>query len=514
MKNQKLTFWLGWMIFTSLYLGLSWWLFDRGFYSLESFFVDYKATVLVRFPEGFLRTFYFTSPTLFFLGSLPFQVFPGLSGSHILNAILIGGLTNHLFFKSLSRSWESKFHIIYLLFSPVILFAGTSGSSLAIFLVLFYLLFYVSFKYTESYSVFHLTLMSLILGLFVLMNMEYLKLILLLIPILFFVAFFKAKGIRGNFYTRASVIFSNTSQRRKFFTGFFSSVLVVAFIPLMSFLIFLIINKIFSGNYFFYEKSLGDSWNSYSVLSPLIDQTNFLWSKIASKNFLFLGSVSLLSLNLIYQVFVNGNKPAKSFLLILVLLFAISEAADSKVLYLNINNLSMLTGAALAAFYFSEKEFIRRAWTYQVLGFLIPIGAVFLEITYFKSSIVQQEQRFFASFSEKNQEEELKSIYQTTASILKEEGGRILADDAIFYPELSLLDKEFTWEGHFSPHYMHALQQPEMYADYALVTKKNHLLHLNDIVATSFKRLDSMKVELPKKVIYEDEFRQLIRIGN
>ncbi|WP_144607331.1 hypothetical protein [Algoriphagus algorifonticola] len=59
---------------------------------------------------------------------------------------------------------------------------------------------------------------------------------------------------------------------------------------------------------------------------------------------------------------------------------------------------------------------------------------------------------------------------------------------------------------------MHALEQPEVYADLILVTKKDHPLHLNDIVATSLKRLDSMKVELPKKVIYEDEFRQLIQL--
>lgn len=512
MRKSKISYWLGWLVFSIGYLVLSQWLASRGFYTLESFFVDYRADILVRFPEGFLRTFYFTSPAVFFLSSVPFNFISSNPGSFFLNALLIGGLTNHLFFKSWKGKYPSKFFFLYILFSPVILFAGTSGTSLAVYLVLYYLLFYVTFKYTESHSVFHLTLMSLTMGLFVLMDMEYMKLILLLVPVLFFVSFFKAKGIRGNFYTRASVIFSNNSQRRKFFTGFFSSVLIVAFIPLMSYLIFLMINKVFSGSYFFFERSTGDSWNSYSVLFPLISINEDLWPNLAQINSRFLGLILLLSVTAIYQILDSKNQAAKSFILILVILFAISEAADNKMLYLDLNNLSLITASAIAAFFYSQNGLKSRSLTLKVLTLALPVLAVLLEFGYFENSIVQQERHFAASIFDPKEDPNLKSIEKASLALQNQNSAHILADDAIFYPELSTLDKSFTWEGHFSPYYMHALQQPEAYADLILVTKKEHPLHLNDIVATSLKRLDSLKIELPKKVIYEDEYRQVIQL--
>jgi hypothetical protein len=141
MKSQRLLYLLGFLGISLGYLVLSIWLQSRGFYNLESYFFEYKSQVLTRYDSGFLRTFYFTQPGFLFLISLPFSFFGKIQGIFVLNALLIGGLTNHLVFKSIKGKPIHKIFLVYLVLSPVILYAGTSGGSLAVYLVFYFLYF-------------------------------------------------------------------------------------------------------------------------------------------------------------------------------------------------------------------------------------------------------------------------------------------------------------------------------------------------------------------------------------
>jgi hypothetical protein len=512
MKKDKLSYILGFLLISSSYLLLSYWIQLRGFYNLESYFFEYKTQVITRFDSEFLRTFYFTQPGFLFIISLPFTYLWKIQGIYILNAFLIGGLTNHLFFKSIKGNPIHKSFLVYLFFSPVIVYSATSGGSLAIYLIFYFLYFSLIMKYANSLSVFHLTLLSLLVGMHVLMNGPFVKLILIAIPIFFFSGFYKAKGISGNFFNRASAIFRNASQRRKFFSEFFASVLILTFIPCVGYLIFLIINKVFAGDYHFSERSLGDSWQSYSSLLHLTSETPYIWEVLSGSSIFYLISIILIGSVAVLQLFKYDNSVSTRIAIGIILLFVLSEVLTSKITNLNLTLLSMLTGTGLASLYFSESTKSSLKSSAKFIPFLIPFLAIFFEYNYFENSIVKAERLYFDVSHNAAKNRIAESLNQSIAVFNHNGGGHVLADDAIFYPELSQLSSEFTWNGHFSPQFISALQQPELYADYLIVTKEAHPLHLYDFVATALKRLESFNAKVDYQVLYEDELIQILSI--
>ncbi|UJP65495.1 hypothetical protein IPZ59_02390 [Mongoliitalea daihaiensis] len=435
-----------------------------------------------------------------------------MNSTYIFSALLMGGLTNHLLFKAFSNPSIPMFLVIYLLCSPVVIYAGISGGSLALYLVFYYLFFSFIMKYTESFSVFHLTLISILIGIFIFLDIEFLKLLLLLIPIFFFSSFYKAKGINGTFYNRASLILSNDSQRRKFFSSFFSSIFVAAFIPLMAFLTFLIINKVFAGNWYYFLESYGNEWNTYATTFPFIYDIEYYSKFISANTSYFLLPFLLLSLLALFQVFSYGGVKTKSILLILAILFLLSEVQEHKLEKLTVQHLSMLTGAGIVAAFFSFAKPTDKSKFRRILLAIAMIVGLFLEWIYFSNSIQKSESLFFSSFTETQNSTRLASKANFKESFRGLTAGRILIDDAIFYPELLELPRKFTWEGHFSSTYQHALQQPELYADYVVMTKSTHPLYLDDIVATAYKRLEMNQVPKNLTLLYEDSLFEIYQI--
>lgn len=462
--------------------------------------------------DSLLRTVYFTEPFLLFLGSSLFG-FPKFIGStYIFNAFIIGWLSNHLIHKSISNQKIPSYLIVYIIFSPVIVYAGISGGSLALYLLFHYLFFTLVLKYTETYSVFHLTLLSILIGVFILLNLEVLKLILLLIPIFFFSSFHKAKGISGSFYNRASLILSNDSQRRKFFSSFFSSIFVVAFIPLMGLTTFLILNKVFAGSTFYFMESYGNNWNSYSTIFPFIAEVEKYSPFIASNTPYYLFSFLSVSLLTVFQIFNYGGVKAKSILMLLAILFLLSEIQEFKIEKLNIQYLSLLSGAGIASAFFFRKDFQKPSKLNYLLISIIATLGIYLQWQYFNISIQENENLFAKSIVDPQEGIRVKSIDSFEKTFKKLPSGRILIDDAIFYPELTTLPKGFVWEGHFSSSYQQALQIPELYADYVVMTKSTHPLYLDDIVATAFKRLDLLQVRTSLALLFEDDFMEIYKI--
>ncbi|MCH7412507.1 hypothetical protein MM213_03345 [Belliella sp. R4-6] len=512
MKKQSIIYAICWLLFSSAYFLLSLWLQSRGFYNLEAYFIEYKTVLISRYEEGFLRTFFFTKPIILFLGSLLISFIKQSQSTYILNAIIIGGLTNHLFLKGLKRKLSIKVFLIYVLLSPIIIYSGVSGGSTALYLIFYFVFFTLLFKYSKSYSVFHLTLLSLLLGVFVLFDLELLKFLLLLIPVFFFVNFSKAKGISGNFYYRASIIFSNGSQRRKFFTGFFSSIFIVAFIPLMTILIYLVINKIFAGSFLYFMDGVGDQWSSYSTLYPLLYEDNYIWNVIAENTRSFIIPLALVSCLIVFNLFDFEGSVAKNALILLGILYCFSEIAENRIDNLNLNVLSLITAIGLAVvFYNHDKEKVEKPFKI-VLGFIIPFILIFLEVIYFKYSVNYNERLYYQSVIEKNDNEHFTSLKNLSSSLKDQEKGRVLVDDAIYFASLTDLNSEFTWEGHFSPNFLAAMQLPQIYADYIIVSKPAFLLYPNDVVAASLRRLEHFGISLDTEILYEDKFSMLLKV--
>lgn len=513
MKTNKLLYFLTWLLISGAYILLSFWLQQRGYYNLQSYFIEYKKLVTLLYEESVLRTVYFTEPFLLFLGSSLFGFPKLMNSSFLFNAFLIGGLTNHLIHKALGTPQIPLYLIIYVLLSPVIVFAGVSGGSLALYVIFYYLFFTLVLKYSETYSVFHLTLLSILIGIFILLNVEVLKFLLLLIPVFFFSSFYKAKGITGSFYNRASIILSNDSQRRKFFSSFFSSIFVVIFIPLMGLSTFLILNNVFAGSYFYFLESYGNNWNTYSPIFPFISSIEYYSPIIATNTPYYLIGFFSLSIVTIFQIFNYGGIKARSILLLLAVFFLLSEIQEFKIEKLSIKSLSMLPAAALASAFFFKGEIIRLSKLYHTLFAATLIVGIYFEWQYFKSSIQENESLFVRTITGAQESPRVKSMYNFEKIFNELAPGKILIDDAIFFPELTKLSEVFSWEGHFSTSFQNALQHPELYTDYVVMTKSNHPLYLDDIVATAFKRLEIMQVKNSLELLFEDDLLQIYQIN-
>lgn len=513
MNAKKLTYIFTWLLFSGGYLLLSYWLQTRGFYNLQSYFIEYKKLVTLNYEESILKNVYFTEPFLLYFGS-SMVGFPKLiHSSYIFNALLIGGLTNHLVYKAIKTPQIPFYLIAYILLSPVVIYAGVSGGSLALYIIFYYLFFSLVLKYSETFSVFHLTLLSILIGIFILLNLEILKFLLLLIPVFFFSSFYKAKGITGSFYNRASMILSNDSQRRKFFSSFFSSIFVVTFIPLMGISTFLILNKVFGGQFYYFIENYGNNWNSYSPTFPYIPSIEEYSPIIASNTPYYLIGFFSLSILTIFQIFNYGGRKTKSILLLLGVFFLLSEIQEFKIEKISILYLSMLPAAAIASAFFFRGEKRISSPVYHSVFCLMIIGGIYFEWQYFHSSIQYNESLFPKSITgvqSSNRTESIKQFKKTFEGLAP---GRVLVDDAIFYPELTTLSEGYTWEGHFSSNYQHALQQPELYADYVVMTKSNHPLYLSDIVATAYKRLEMQLVKSNLKLIFEDDLLEIYQIS-
>ncbi|GMQ31664.1 hypothetical protein [Algoriphagus confluentis] len=511
MKSKILLNTLFVLALSGIYLSFGYFLRTKGYYHLEGYFIDYKIDQLFRYDISFFRTFYFTEPALLFLGSLGLSWIPKIQSTYLLNALVMGILGVFLFKSAWERRSGSWASLIYLLFSPVIWYAGSSGSSFALYLTFYFLFFWLILGYIRSYSVFHLASLSILLGAFLLLDRSFLKLLILLIPVFFFISFYKAKGIHGNFYAKASVIFSNDSQRRKFFTGFFSSILLVVFIPLSGFGIFHLINEIFGGRIFYYETSLADFWNSYSGKTPLHTADSLDWKIFSVGNLYFLLLILCLSVSLLYLFFRKGKSTALPMIAFLALGYVVSEAAGEKILNLNLQLLGMLSGAGMAGILFSAKEI--PSAVFKGVSLFIALVAIVLEFFYFQFAASIHERRFMEAITQSEVEsKELKNI-ESIHEFLAEKGKtRILADDAIFFPHLSQLPPETSWIGHFSPDFQHSLQEPAIYADYLVISQDTHPLHLNDIVAAALDRLEFHGIPLKTKVVFQDELGLVLEV--
>lgn len=511
MKRRILANILAVLVLSVIYLAVGQLLREKGFYHLEAYFMDYKIDQLFRYDISFFRTFYFTEPSLLFLGSLALSWIPKIQSTYLLNALVMGALSMFLIQKAWQRRSGSWATLLYVIFSPVIWYAATSGGSFALYLTFYFLFFWLVLGYIQNYSVFHLASLSILLGAFLLLDRGFLKFLILLIPVFFFISFYKAKGIQGNFYKKASVIFSNDSQRRKFFTGFFSSILLVVFIPLSGYGIFHLINEVFGGRAFYYETSLADFWNSYSGITPLHTDNTYDWKLFSKGNLNFLFLVFCLSVPLLYLFFRKGKTTAFPMIAILALGYVVSEAVGNKVLNLNLQLLGLLSGAGIAGIMVSTKEI--PSIGFKLISVLLVGLAIFLELVYFHFSVSIHERRFLeAIVHPKFETTESKSIHSVSKFLAGLGKTRVLADDAIFFPHLSDLPEGTTWVGHFSPDFQHSLQEPEIYADYLVITQESHPLHLNDIVAAALDRLEFHGFPLKTKVVYQDELSLVLEV--
>lgn len=494
-----------------VYLAISYLLGENGYYHLEAYFIEYKIEQLFRIDISFYSTFYFTEPALLFLGSLMLSWIPYFQSTFILNALVMGGLITFIFQKSQKYKSNSWWLWMYLLISPVMWFAATGGGRFALYLTFYFFFFLLILGYIRQYSVFHLASLSILLGIFLLLDISLLKLLILLIPIFFFIAFYKAKGIRGNFYSKASRIFGNDSQRRKFFTGFFSTILLAAFIPLTGFGSYHVINRIFGGGAFYYQTSIADSWNSYSGKFPLELINSLDWEFISEGNLLFLLLILCIGTGLLNLLPWKGKSTSFPIIAFLALGYVISEAADNKILNLNLQLLGLLSGAGLASLVYIPVENITGAR--KISSVLVVVLILVLEFMYFQNSVYSPETRFLrAVLQTEEQSPELTSIQSVQGFFEKKGKTRVLADDVIFYPHLSDLPESILWVGHFSPNFQHSLQEPGIYADYLIITPEDHPLHLNDVVAAALDRLDYHGIPLRTKIVYEDNLAIILEL--
>ena len=166
MRNQSRYLLLVALLLAVYYVLCGFYLNHLGYYSQEALFYMEKSKIILNGSGDRLRVMGLTSPILPFYSSFIFSYInfipPPVIASSICMSILF-----YLMASTLIKRTNDLFYVFILLVTfllhPGILYAATSGKSIALVLVFFFLFFFNLLKFYRSNTTFHVSIASLCL---------------------------------------------------------------------------------------------------------------------------------------------------------------------------------------------------------------------------------------------------------------------------------------------------------------------------------------------------------------
>lgn len=513
MKKNYFVYFFIFSLYAIFYGSITTYLKVNGYTNFEHLFISHNF-ILGQGENGeIIKKFFFSYPILTHIIAFPFSFINNLD-SPFYASILCTALLNTFIVKRISTEKFSFFSFIvflYLLISPIQIYAATSGTSFYLYYTIYFLLFYFLYNYTISYATYYLTLTSLIISLIPLLNHKLLWTMLLLVPILFFYSAISMQGLNTNIVARLSRIFSNVSLRRRFIGRFFSMNVIIVFFPITIYFVYLFINQLYGGDYLFFTKNNTSSWNTMRVNDLVQIDNQYKLSLNADNNLNFITLILGLCIIFIVELLTDLNNKIKlsSFLIAPCLIVILLK--NSNVEMLKLNYFSIFLCLALASFVsFNMKNFKRKPILKKVIYSLAFVLSVYLEFQYFTKTIDVQEKVFYESaiLKKKNVilENYQSAIRYIDTHISPEEV--ILCDNSVFFPIISLDNKNHYFIQNLSEDYVLALNAPHKFSDYVIVSKENSPFYNQDNLAYYAKY---KQIKIGRDIVYESKYFRILK---
>lgn len=475
------------LLFGTYYTVVSFFLVDASYLNLEHLFLTNQLYSLFEKNVNTLEIFYFSSPLLHQIAAMPFGFFDAFIAP-VITSLLAISILGAFVVNALLKSKQKVFAVlggVYFLVSPVMIYAAVSGSSLYLHIILLFIIFYFFLRFVFDNTTFNLILVSLAISLFIFLDYRFLYFVLFLIPLFFLYSIYLTIGVRRSFIKTIDVIIESFSQERKLISRFFSILTIVVFTPLVTFGLYLIINKWFGGEYFYFTSSNVAHWNKFKFLNfqyynldTQLINTSFSYL-VTLKNTLLL---SPLFLGLFYLI---KKRLLLVYILLLVPVFIIFSQSILSVNMVDLKTFSVLIASAIGGLiliYNYSHSKMNSSNKITAIVLIIFSLQVLGEWVYFKETNDFSEADFANAILQHNKKIPWLDAQLDMAGYIQENldpNETILTDSSIFYPSLSFFRKEFNVKDRYSNNYYKYLLKPK--ADsYLLISNPTTFYYNND----------------------------------
>ncbi|WP_405199212.1 hypothetical protein [Christiangramia sp. LLG6405-1] len=480
---------------------------------MESLFISDKLQLLLSSNIKTLELFYFTYPIISQIASLPAAIINPVLAPIITSGIALAFMAAFVVvrFYDLKLRTLSAVTSFYFLTSPVAIGIATSGTSLYLYLIFYFIFFYLLFRYLRDFTTYNFVLLSICLTLFVFLDASFLWIIVFMIPIILFFSLYNTRYKSMSYVGIFSELTQNTFERKELIGRSLSTVLVIVFTPIMSLLFYLIINYWFTGDILFFTRTGTTQWNQHEFLQKVFYQ--FDLATITQLNQTYFPLAILFMSPLFLFVMFHGRRKIlfQSIVALVPIWLLFSKNTDYSNL-LSLSTLLIITAAGIAGFlhlfqtklfhkFISVKFFNLRC--ILILG--VSIAGEFAYLHHTQNPIEQNMLAFYIQKEPIN----IKSSDQLASFILKNipEDARILADNTVFFPSMALIRAQHTFLDQFQEGFYEALQAPNLYADYIIVSKKETQAYPKDKLKPVIENL-----RLNADLKYSNEHFRLLKI--
>ncbi|WP_434035801.1 hypothetical protein [Formosa sp. 4Alg 33] len=520
-KSATLVFFIIWFIYIAFFSFIITVIRETGYLNFEPLFITSHINSLFQGGE-LVKNFFLSYPLITNVLSYPFSIFSPEDAPFFASVFYMSLFATTV----VTVVGKEKNNVIkgllflYFLFSPVTIYAATSGTSVYAFLILYFLIFYYLFNYIKKFTTYHITILSIILSLAVFLDYRILWLLILLLLYAFVFSIFGIKGLRSaNIIIKYVKITQHHSLRRKLRGRLVSMVFIIGFFPITTLLLYLFINYLMGNDFFYFYDSLDTRWNGNSFLSLLETDTLAGLNNRTVNDFSFIHIVIYLLPIYLFELITHYKKGLKVFILVLAPILLHLLVRDSIVDYMSLSYYSILIACGLASMATTTETFFNLKKLSYIFYACLFVGSIYGEYLYLKNSSFTSEQIYYKSVVEQEQNPVLLE-YKKAGEFLASntpENSVVLSDRSILYPIIAYNNKNNFFISNSSAEFEKAIYYPDNHCDYIIVTNKKSPYHFLDKVATNFnfkKNNGFSTYSIRSKVVYHSDTFSIVKVVN
>jgi hypothetical protein len=419
-----------------------------------------------------------TAPLLPFYTSFVFSI-----KNNILAPVIASSLCTALLFYLMARALIKRvsdmFYLLVLLviFSlhPGMLYAATSGKSIAMVLIFFFLFFFFLLRFYRSNTTFHVSIASICLVLLIFCDYKFVWLTLFFIPLVLFITIKSLNLSEQESIFRLNQSFNNPSLRRKLVNKTFAIYIILFILPLACVTCYKLLNLTHAQDLDYFNDSPYASW------TVLADKLSF--DQLSTSPVYQLPETSvLISLRMLLfcplilvAVYLFRNSTYQ--VLTLLTPFAFIEFLHlkyDKVFLSQEYYLMFLVLALLAVFY--RAQIVKNQLILRVVVGVVTLIMLYTGFIFLQSSPIKEERSFITVLINRTPDTQQSQNHDLANYINRlPADSHILIDDAIAYPVVALVTdiNKLTLpyqEGVF----LSAIEAPDKYDNYILLATQTN----------------------------------------
>ncbi|MFB9052433.1 hypothetical protein ACFFVB_05015 [Formosa undariae] len=499
-KSSTIVFFAIWFIYIAFFSFIITVIREDGYLNFEPLFITSHVTTLFEGGE-LVKNFFLSYPLITNMLSYPFSIFSPEDAPFFASVFYMSLLATTV----VTIVGQEKNNVIkgllflYFLFSPVTIYAATSGTSVYAFFALYFLIFYYLFNYIKKFTTYHITILSIILSLAVFLDYRILWLLLLLLLYAFVFSIYGVKGLRSaNIIIKYIKITQHRSLRRKLRGRLVSMVFIIGFFPVTTLLLYLFINYLMGNDSFYFFDSLETKWNGNSFFSLLEPDTLVGLNNRTVNDFSFLDIVIFLMPIYLFELIIHYKKGLKIFILLLAPILLYTLVRDSITDYMSLSYYTILIACGLASIATTPYKFFKLKKLSYFFYACLFVVSIYGEYLYLKKSSFTSEQIYYKSVVEKEQNSVLLE-YKKAGEFLASntpENSVILSDRSILYPIIAYNSKNNYFISNSSDEFEKATYDPYNHCDYIIITNTKSPYHFLDKVDANLKNIKNNKFSI------------------